>query len=50
MEEIKEENAVEEVENTEEELQTVFDEENSFFNASQEAENVENIEVKEEVE
>ena len=31
MEEIKEENAVEEVENTEEELQTVFDEENSFF-------------------
>ena len=47
MEEIKEETVVEEVETTEE-LQTVFDEENSFFNASQEAENVE-IELKEEV-
>lgn len=50
MEEVKNEKVVEEVETTEEELQTVFDEENSFFNASKEADNVENIEVKEEVE
>ena len=49
MEEKKEETVVEEVENAEE-VQTVFDENNSFFNASQEADNVENIEVKEEVE
>lgn len=49
MEEIKEEKVVEEIETTED-LQTVFDEENSFFYASQEAENVEDIEVKEEVE
>ena len=46
MEEIREETVVE---TTEKDLQTVFDEENSFFNASQEADNVENIQVKEEV-
>lgn len=49
MEEKKEETVVEEIENAEE-VQTVFDENNNFFNASQEADNVENIEVKEEVE
>ena len=49
MEEKKEETVVEEVENAKE-VQTVFDENNNFFNASQEADNVENIEVKEEVE